>query len=302
MLSGNRKKTRFGTRIKQMLGISLGRFHLYDARPFGAESRPQTRPHRPGRLKFSIVTPSYNQGQYIGATVRSVLSQDYPFVEYIIQDSLSTDETKQVLANIDDQRLNVYFEKDAGQADAINRGFRRSNGDLMAYLNSDDLLLPQALSQIAAYFEINPHVDVVYANRIIVDERGAVIGHWLLPPHCSGVTRLVDYVPQETLFWRRDIWERIGGTVDASLQFAMDWDLILKFQTAGARIDHIPLFTGAFRVHQLQKTQAQIIAGRQEMARVRERYTSRILRGFLFPLHLLYLGKHMILNAKQLNL
>ncbi len=301
MHSQQRRDSRLVARLKQKLGISLGLFHLYDARPLNGVRTCVLPVAEQARLTFSLVTPSYNQGRYIGETISSVLSQSYPLLEYVIQDSLSADETPEVIASFHDPRMRAFYEKDTGQADAINRGFLRTSGDIMAYLNSDDLLLPDALTQVAAYFEANPHVDALYADRLIIDEQSNVIGHWRLPAHSSAVTRVVDYVPQETLFWRRSLWEQAGAKLDNTLQFAMDWDLVLKFQAVGANIVHIPVFTGAFRVHASQKTQAALTAGKQEMRHVRNRYTRRSARYFLFPLHLLYLFRHVMLDAKPLE-
>lgn len=296
-----RRDSRFVARLKQKLGISLGLFYLYDARPLNGVRTCVLPVAERARLTFSLVTPSYNQGRYIGETISSVLSQSYPLLEYVIQDSLSADETPEVIGSFHDPRLKAFYEKDTGQANAINRGFLRTSGDIMAYLNSDDLLLPDALTQVAAYFEANPDVDALYADRLIIDEQSNVIGHWRLPAHSSAVTRVVDYVPQETLFWRRSLWEQAGGKLDDTLQFAMDWDLVLKFQAVGANIVHIPVFTGAFRVHASQKTQAALTAGKREMRHVRNRYTSRSARYFLFPLHVLYLFRHVMLDARPLE-
>ena len=124
----------------------------------------------------------------------------------------------------------------------------------MAYLNSDDLLLPGSLAYVARYFAAHPEVDVIYGQRVMVDEHDRQIGIWVLPPHDDEELALLDFVPQETLFWRRSAWEAAGAHVDASLSFAMDWDLLLRFRESGARIVRVPRFLGAFRVHEDQKT------------------------------------------------
>lgn len=281
--------------IKEWLGISLGLFHHYEARPLAALPHVEISPPTQADLKFSIVTPSYNQGHFIGETIKSVLTQDYPLFEYIVQDSCSTDETRDVLNSFKDERLHVFVEKDDGQSDAISRGFRRSSGDIMCYLNSDDLFLPQALQRVASIFATQPDVDAVYANRVVIDEKSRIVGDWRLPPHDRSVVRIIDYIPQETLFWRRRLWERVGG-IDSTLQFAMDWDLILRFEAADARVVHIPQFWGAFRVHGEQKTQAAITTGRKEMKLVRNRYTSAIKRIILQVAHLRYLARHIQIN------
>ena len=102
----------------------------------------------------------------------------------------------------------------------------------MAWINSDDFYLPGALAFVADYFAWHPDVDVLYGHRVLVDEQSREIGRWFLPKHDPEVLRLNDFVPQETLFWRRRIWDRVGG-IDPSYKFALDWDLLLRFQAAG---------------------------------------------------------------------
>jgi len=225
---------------------------------------------------ISIVTPTLNSGRFLERTLRSVLDQDYAPLEYTVKDGGSSDGTLVVLDRYRDHLAAVYIGKDAGQADALNQGFRQTTGEVMAYLNSDDLLLPGTLRYVARYFLTHPTVDVVYGHRVLLDENDQEIGRWVLPPHESRVLSWADYVPQETLFWRRRIWEQIGAQLDDTLHFAMDWDLLLRFRAAGARFARLPRFLGAFRVHQGQKTSARMIdIGAQEMARLRERQHGR---------------------------
>jgi glycosyltransferase involved in cell wall biosynthesis len=166
---------------------------------------------------------------------------------------------------------------DQGQSHAINLGFAHSSAEIMAYLNSDDLLLPGALHYVANYFAQHPEIDVVYGHRIIIDENDQEIGRWVLPPHNSKVLTVEDFVPQETLFWRRRIWNKVGG-IDESFKFAMDWDLLLRFQHEGAKFKRLPRFLGAFRVHTQQKTSAEMeITGKKEIERLLIRYHGRVL-------------------------
>ena len=109
---------------------------------------------------------------------------------------------------------------------------------------------------MARYFAEHPDVDVVYGNRRDDRRRRRQIGAWILPAHDDIVLTLADYVPQETLFWRRRIWEAAGGCVDTSFKYALDWDLLLRFREAGATMVRLPRFLGAFRVHDEQKTTA----------------------------------------------
>lgn len=168
----------------------------------------------------------------------------------------------------------------------------------MGWLNADDLLLPDTLLTVAEYFDQNPHIDVVYGNRLQIDSDSMEIGRWLLPGHDNHVLSWADYVPQETLFWRRSIWEKSGGTIDESFNFAMDWDLLIRFREAGAKFAHIPLFLGAFRVHPEQKTSAHIHdMGQKEMARIRLRVLGHIPNGNEIDRALrFFLFKHIVVD------
>jgi GT2 family glycosyltransferase len=239
---------------------------------------------KPGlvRPKFSIVTPSYQQVRYLGETMRRVLDQDAT-VEYVVQDGGSTDGSADLIRQ-QASRLRAWASaRDGGQADAIARGFAQTTGrpdDLMAWINSDDYYQPGALAYVADYFAQHPEVDVLYGHRIVVDEESREIARWFLPAHDAAVLRLNDFVPQETLFWRRRVWDRVGG-LDPSFQFALDWDLLLRFQAAGARIVRVPYFLACFRAHAAQKTAAFMHStGQAEITRLRER-----THGRAFPAH-----------------
>jgi glycosyltransferase involved in cell wall biosynthesis len=218
---------------------------------------------------ISIVTPSFNQGKFIEKTIDSVLSQNYPNYSYHVQDGGSTDKTIEILQSIRSKHFSFNSAIDHGQANAINIGFKDSHGDIMAWINSDDLLLPNALTTVADFFKKNPGVDVVYGHRLVINESGMQIGRWIMPPHNDEILSWVDYIPQETLFWRRRVWDLVGGLLNENFQFALDWDLILRFRSAGVKFARIPSFIGAFRVHDSQKTTTQIsTVGASEMERL----------------------------------
>lgn len=280
----------------------------YPARPIRQEKYPVVKADSP-RLGFSIVTPSFNQARYLGETMRSVLGQNAA-VDYVVQDGGSADGSKALIERFaekgerrrekGDQKSELggsslppssllpspgsprlvswTSERDAGQADAIKRGFAKTSGgpdDLMAWINSDDFYLPGALAYVADYFARHPDVDVIYGHRIVVDEESREIARWFLPRHDPEVLRLNDFVPQETMFWRRRIWDKVGG-IDPSFKFAMDWDLLLRFQAAGAKIVRVPYFLACFRVHAAQKTSAQMHnTGQKEITMLRERTQGR---------------------------
>ena len=262
-------------RIDRMRSPKLGRLHQYPPRPLVLP------PHSAaGRLasfpKISIVTPSFNHGVFIERTVRSVLDQEYPNLEYVIQDGGSSDETRSILERYSALLHHWESAADRGQAQAINRGFAHSGGEIMAWLNSDDILLPGSLRYVARFFTEHPAVEVIYGHRIVIDANDAEVGRWVMPPHQDEALRWADFIPQESLFWRRRAWDRVGSAVDESFDFAIDWDLLLRFRKSGAHFVRVPQFLAAFRVHPQQKTSAQISAvGKKEVNRIRTREHGR---------------------------
>lgn len=223
-----------------------------------------------GRSSISIVTPSYNQGRFIERTIRSVTGQGYPRLEYILMDGGSTDETMRIVERYRAELSYIVSAADAGQADALASGFGRSSGDIMAWLNSDDMLAPGTLDFVDAFFRENPEVDAIYSHRLTVDENDRVKWYWLLPPHSSRLMEIRDFIPQETCFWRRSLYDRSGG-LDRSLQFAMDYDLFLRFMETG-RFARVNAFLGAFREHPDAKTSLKMATvGRSEVDLIRLR-------------------------------
>lgn len=286
--------------FRRLLGIKLGVLHQHVPQSLHFKDEAIIARDVANLPIISLVTPSFNQGIYIHKTIESVLNQKYPHLEYLIQDACSTDSTSAVLSAFPPDKFEYFIEPDKGQADAINLGFSRSNGEIMAWLNSDDLLLPGALGLVGEFFLSHPEVDVVYGNRILIDNEGKQIGRWILPGHDADILRGIDYIPQETLFWRRRVWERAGGYVDDELNFALDWDLLLRFSDIGAKFVHLPLLFGAFRVHENQKTSALFVSsGLAESRLLRTRYGGnlllRILRVFK---HMIFLVKHKITDKQ----
>ena len=240
--------------------------------------------------KISIVIPSYNQGAYIEATINSIIDQEYPNIQILVADGGSTDNTIKV---IDRYRKYIYWwvsEKDDGQSNAINKGMRLATGDILSWLNSDDCLMPGTLHRVAKEFTQRKDTDVVYGHRVLINRSGRDVGKWILPGHDRFILTYADYIPQETMFWTSRIWNKIGGSIDESFKFAMDWDLICKFSDSRARIRLLPFFMGQFRVHSEQKTSAMIEeTGFAEMERIRDRYyieyaSNHVPKWFLYRL------------------
>jgi len=227
--------------------------------------------------KVGIVTPSYGQPAFLESTILSVLNQEYPKLLYVVQDGGSKDASPKIIARYESRLRHWASEEDKGQADAVRKGFRHIEpelgpDDIMAWFNSDDLMAPRALRFVAGYFAAHPDVDVVYGHRIIIDDQDREIGRWIMPRHEADSIEWIDYVPQETLYWRKRSWDLAGG-IDPSFQFALDWDLLARFRQAGMRIVRLPYFLGCFRVHAQQKTsQAIHTTGADEMRRIRTRF------------------------------
>jgi GT2 family glycosyltransferase len=272
-----RMKGRIFKRFVEGYWMRIEVLRQYEPRPIRWDSLPG--PGMPdSRLpSIAIVTPSFNQAAYIESALRSILDQGYPNLHYAVQDGGSTDASPAIIARHTAGLMHWESAPDLGQSDAISKGFARIAGqlgpnDVMAWLNSDDLLAPGALHYVGEYFSRHPNVEAIYGHRLIIDDQAREIGRWILPRHDPRVIEWVDYVPQETLFWRKKAWDRVGG-IDPAFQFAMDWDLLARFTQAGQRIVRVPHFLGGFRVHKDQKTSRHIHStGAEEMALIRARF------------------------------
>jgi glycosyltransferase involved in cell wall biosynthesis len=288
------------SRLPWWTGPRIGRLRHHAPKPLRVPaSYLEAQSPEPAPM-ITIVTPSFQQGRFLERTIYSVVSQRYPRLEYVVQDGGSSDETVDVLRRFDPFLTRWVSEPDGGQTDAINRGFVGTSGEVMAWVNSDDLLLPGCLAYVSRFLAGHPDIDVVYGHRLMIDEDDRWIGSWITPQHDDRALTLADFVPQETLFWRRRIWDAVGGRVDPSFQYALDWDLLLRFRDAGARMVRLPRFLGAFRVHDQQKTTAFHMLGLDECARLRARVHGRDLTAEeIFNGMRPYLARHMVAHARQ---
>ena len=209
--------------------------------------------------KISIVTPSFNQVKFLGQTIESVLSQDYPDVEYLVIDGGSIDGSKQLLQRYQSKLAYCCSERDGGQADAIFKGFERSSGTIMGWINSDDLLLPGALKAVADFFKNNPEVEVVSGGAYCIDSDGVPLGRGF-GAYTLGVAathgRLryyhLDGVFQPATFWRRSAYDAVGG-LDRSLKFILDRDLFVRLAER-KRFARLSKMLACFRIHDDSKS------------------------------------------------
>jgi glycosyltransferase involved in cell wall biosynthesis len=218
------------------------------------------------------VTPSYNQGAFIEETIRSVLLQGYPNLEYIVVDGGSTDNTPPILRRYERWLGRSISEPDNGQADAINKGFRLTSGSILAWLNSDDCYTKGALGHVAAYFSLRPAANVVAGFRRTAHEASAKRNSLrvYLTPDAYSLSRCC-YIAQESTFWRRSLWDTVGG-LDESYRFALDYDLWQRILNAGFEFHLLPKFLGVFRIHPDSKGSRWTAIRDQELARIYQKY------------------------------
>jgi glycosyltransferase involved in cell wall biosynthesis len=208
--------------------------------------------------KISIITPSFNQGNFIEETILSVLSQDYPNLEYLVMDGGSSDATLRVLEKYSGKVMWIS-EADRGQTDAINKGLRRASGSIVGYLNADDLLLPSALKKVAQAFIRRPQTCWVTGKCRIVDEANneirrpiTVYKNMLLGLHSFSLLLITNYISQPATFWRTEALESMGY-LDENLRFVMDYEYWLRLYSKSPPV-FIPEYLAAFKIHQSSKT------------------------------------------------
>lgn len=203
----------------------------------------------------TVVTPSLNQGRFIRATIESVLSQDYRNIEYIVMDGGSSDETASVIADYA-SRLTFISEKDRGQSHAINKGFQRATGRILAWLNSDDLFLPGAVSRAVRVFREKPSTGAVYGEGYLIDQGGNVTARFPCtePLNLWKLVHLSDYILQQTAFFRGDVIGQLGY-LDENLHYTMDWDLLIRIARRWP-VEYVPEYLGCLREYPEAKSAA----------------------------------------------
>ncbi|VAW13812.1 Glycosyl transferase, family 2 [hydrothermal vent metagenome] len=202
--------------------------------------------------KITIVTPSYNQAKYLEDTICSVLNQNYPNLEYIIIDGGSSDNSVDIIKKYEDQITYWVSEKDNGQAHAVNKGFKKVSGDIVGWLNSDDIYLPGTLDRVAYYFSKHPDVEVVYGNHVVTDQNNNHL--WVKKELPFSIRRLEhhSYMSQPATFLRRSVINKVGY-LDEKLYYLLDWEYFIRVGNV-CKFKHVPDVFATYRLHKIAKT------------------------------------------------
>ena len=224
--------------------------------------------------KISIITPSFNQAAYLERTIRSVIDQDYPNLEYIIIDGGSTDGSLEIIRKYADRLSFWCSEPDGGQSAALNKGFRQATGDVIGWLNSDDLYCLGTLAEVGRHFTEHPETDAFYGGIYIIDAEDRLLDAYWAGPFGPFQASYIFHVGlnfhQQALFWRRGLMEK-AGMIDEQLRFSMDRDFIIRMLMHG-RFAGMNGYLGAFRVHDEAKSSTILETSVAEDRLIRARY------------------------------
>jgi glycosyltransferase involved in cell wall biosynthesis len=201
--------------------------------------------------KITLITPAFNSVQYIEQTIQSVISQQYPNLEYFIEDGGSTDGSLEIIRKYETHLSGWTSEPDKGMYDALNRGFTRSSGEIMGWISATDMLHTRSLYVVGSVFRALPRVEWITGRPTGFSEDGMPVGvsrslkRWSRSRFLAGCNR---YIQQESTFWRRSLWEKAGGYLDATRRDGSDFDLWVRF-FRHARLYTVDALIGGFRVH-----------------------------------------------------
>jgi glycosyltransferase involved in cell wall biosynthesis len=237
----------------------------------------------------SVVTPSYNQGRYIEETIQSVLSQDYSNLEYLVLDGGSSDATLEILQRYEG-RLRWISESDRGQADAINKGFRLARGEILGWLNSDDVYLPGTIQKVVQYFQTHRDIGMLYGEGYHVDAMGKVIERYYTEPFDFRRLGEICFICQPTVFLRADVFEAIGP-LEIDLRFCMDYDYWMRIAKR-FRIGYLDEYLAHSRLHVETKTLSQRVEFHEEILQTVKKHYGRV------PVRWIYAYAHVWLTEQ----
>lgn len=237
--------------------------------------------------KISIVTVSYNQAEFIEDNIKSVINQNYPNLEHIIIDAGSTDGTIDILKKYD-KYIKWISEPDNGQSDGLNKGFKRATGEIIGWINSDDMLAPGALFKVAKFFMENPNEIAVVGDQGIIDEKGKLLK--IIKSQSYNYDYLLNYakgITQNSTFFKKEVFKKIGY-IDEKLHYAMDRDFFIRM-TSIKPIPYIPETLAYFRIQPNAKTSEGSYKFAKELIKIRKKYKGKFFSpGNLNDLYLIY--------------
>ncbi len=223
-------------------------------------------------MKISIITPSYNQGKYLEQTILSILNQDYEDLEYIIIDGGSSDNSVEIIKRYANRLAYWISEKDSGQTEAINKGFKKATGKVVGWINSDDILMPDALKKIRVAFERRTSPDVIFGWTLRISEDNKILfNHFLPKPYLWLAKKGVFYFGQQSWFWKREMFDYLGF-LDESCHACMDIEFIMRQFIAKAKMEQVPHILAGFRQHELTKTSQNGDIWTVDRARLKKKY------------------------------
>jgi len=254
--------------------------------------------------KISVITPSYNQGQYIEQTIKSVLSQNYPYLEYIVIDGGSTDRTLSILKKYKN-KLSWTSEKDRGQSDALNKGLKKVTGEIICYLNSDDYFEKNTLNKVGTFFQEHPQAYWLTGKCYIVDEKGREIRKlitlykiFLLKYfNYKTVLFIIQFISQPATFWRSSASKKIGG-FDINLQYSMDYDYWLRL-IQNYKLFFLDDYLASYRIHGHSKAVKSPESQFETQWEIIKRYNNSQFTLFLHRMHInlsLYIYKNLLID------
>ena len=231
--------------------------------------------------KLTVVTPSYNQVQYLERTILSVLNQQYPNLEYFIIDGGSTDGSVDIIKKYEPYLAGWVSEKDRGQTDAINKGFRRATGDYVAFQNSDDVFAPDAFARVAEAWRKAPATDVFFGDMYKTDEADVILEELRAPDFCVECQIYEGMqVFNQSLFIRRERLEQVG-LLDESLRFVIDYEIVARMGVQpGIQFRHVAGFWGGFREQPDAKSSTITSVGLTEHQLIKEKYRPMLASSF----------------------